>query len=676
MAACELGPGYGGVSVEQVDGPLAGPRRWWIEMVSERLRVWRYMPYGGAAAVAGLLGIGVLLGLAPVAFMAATSVVVGRMPEAARSGVSSDAMSSVVTAFLLAATVFVAQGVLSTLQATVAELMTRRVDGRLQADLIATSLSSPGIAPLEDAAALDALAEVNRWFEGRLHTPGSACAGMLALVSRYLRLISLVGAVGLAASWPAALALGGAVLVFRTGQRGGLRVFVRVYGGPVAAVLRRQDYLRHLLLGAAHAKELRIFGLTGWFTLQYASAHETSSRAVGRARRAALFLPYLGYTAVGTVAAGYVFVVLGTGAASGGISLPGFALAAQATLAALLLGGQYPEADLQTSLGMRALRAVDEFRARVSQVERATATREPAGTPAGTPASKPAGQAAGTTAGAPVGPRPSVRLESVGFSYPGSGRLQVAGLDLELPAGRATAVVGLNGAGKTTLVKLLTRLYEPDSGRITVDGRDLRDIPIARWRAQVSVVFQDFVRYEVSAADNIAFGAPYRPRDLAAVRRAADRAEILPALKALPYGLDTVLSRSYTGGAELSGGQWQRIAIARALYAVDAGARLLILDEPTAALDIRAEAEFFDSFRSLTRGVTSILISHRLSSVRRADLIAVMADGRIVERGTHPALMAAGGRYADLFELQARRFARGLDADGEIAESGAGGALR
>ena len=658
--------------MEQLGEPLGGPRRWWTETVGERLRVWRYVPYGGADAIAGLLCVGLLLGLAPVTFMAATSAVIGRMPAAVHYGVSSAAMSTLVAAFLVAAAVFVAQGVLTTVQATLAELMTRRVDGHLQADLIAISLSSTGIAPMEDSAALDALAEVNRWFEGRLYTPGSACAGMLALLSRYLRLISLVGAVGLVSSWPPAFALGVAVLVFRIGQRGGLRVFVRVYGGPVAAILRRQDYLRQLLLGAAHAKELRIFGLTGWFAQQYASAHEASTHEVNRARRAALFLPYLGYTALGTLAAGYVFVVLGTGAASGEIPLSGLAMAAQATLAALLLCGQYPEADLQTSLGMRALRAVDEFRARVSEVEKITGARETATvtTPVtgGGSDADPAAPA-DPRIGPLIGPRHSVRLESVGFRYPGSLRPQLDGLDLELPAGRCTAVVGLNGAGKTTLVKLLTRLYEPDSGRITVDGRDLSDIPVARWRAQISVVFQDFVRYEVSAADNIAFGAPHRPRDVSAVRRAAARAEILPVLEKLPSKLDTVLSRSYADGAELSGGQWQRIAIARALYAVEAGARLLILDEPTAALDVRAEAEFFDSFRSLTRGVTSVLISHRLSSVRRADRIAVMAAGRIVEHGTHTALMAAGGRYAELFDLQARRFAQGLDADGEIAEA-------
>jgi ATP-binding cassette subfamily B protein len=656
-----------GALMGQSGGPREALRSWWAETIGERLRVWSYLPYGGLGLVAALSLIGLLLGLSPVTFMVATSAVVGRMPAAVQSGVGSPAMTGVMTAFALAAAVFVAQGALSTAQSTLAELMTRRVDGRLRGELIATSLASAGVGPLEDPAALDALAEVNRWFEGRLYTPGSACAGMLALGSRYLRLTSLIVAVGLGASWLAGLTVGLGVLVFRTGQRGGLRVFVRVYGGSVAAVLRRQDHLRDLLLGARHAKELRIFGLTGWFTQQYRDAHATSTREVNRARRAALFLPYLGYTAFGLLAACSVFVVLGTGAASGRISLSGLALAAQATLAAFLLGGQYPEADLQTSLGMRALRAIDEFRSRVARVERVTAVRD--AEPAGISSQPCPASGSGKEWSVAGRPRHAVRLESVWFGYPGAATPQLSGLDLELPAGQCTALVGLNGAGKTTLVKMLTRLYEPDSGRVSVDGVDLRDIPVSQWRAQISVVFQDFVRYEMSAADNIAFGAAHRPRDPAAVRRAAARAEILPVLLGLPSGLDTILSRAYQGGAELSGGQWQRIAIARALYAVEAGARLLILDEPTSALDARAEAEFFDSFVDLTRGMTSVLISHRFSSVRRADQIAVLDAGRIVELGTHASLLAEGGRYAALFNLQAERFSRGLNADGEIAES-------
>ena len=206
-------------------------------------------------------------------------------------------------------------------------------------------------------------------------------------------------------------------------------------------------------------------------------------------------------------------------------------------------------------------------------------------------------------------------------------------LELSIPAGKSTAIVGLNGAGKTTLVKLLGRLYEPDSGRIATDGIDIRHFPIEDWHRQIGIIFQDFNRYELSAADNIGFGSIPHLGDREAIRKAARDAGILEAIERLPKGFDTPLSRQYEGGADLSGGQWQRIAIARALFALEGGASILVLDEPTAALDVRAEAAFFDNFVELTHGVTTILISHRFSSVRHADGIVVLQGGRVVEKG-------------------------------------------
>jgi ATP-binding cassette subfamily B protein len=227
--------------------------------------------------------------------------------------------------------------------------------------------------------------------------------------------------------------------------------------------------------------------------------------------------------------------------------------------------------------------------------------------------------------------------------------------------------VGLNGAGKTTIVKLLTRLYEPAAGRVLIDGDDVRSFDVADWRRQIAVIFQDFNRYELTAAENIGFGAVEMAADRERIRAAARRAGILATLERLPRGLDTPLARQYEGGAELSGGQWQRVAIARSIFAIENGASILVLDEPTAALDVRAEAAFFEKFVDVTRGMTALLISHRFSSVRHADNIVVLAGGRIVEQGSHEELVAARGRYASLFALQAERFA----GDGEWLELGA-----
>ena len=241
-------------------------------------------------------------------------------------------------------------------------------------------------------------------------------------------------------------------------------------------------------------------------------------------------------------------------------------------------------------------------------------------------------------------------FENVGFRYPDAGRWAVRHLDFQLRAGEVIALVGENGAGKTTLVKLLARLYDPDEGRILLDGRDLRDYDLDDLRANMGVIFQDFVRYHLTAGENIGVGQVDAMPDTARIRDAARRALADEVIDALPEGYGQLIGRRFKNGVDLSGGQWQKIAIARA-YMRDA--QVMILDEPTAALDARAEFEVFQRFKELSEQRTAVLISHRFSSVRMADRILVLADGRIEASGTHAELMAQGGRYAELFELQA-----------------------
>jgi ATP-binding cassette subfamily B protein len=329
----------------------------------------------------------------------------------------------------------------------------------------------------------------------------------------------------------------------------------------------------------------------------------------------------------------------------GAIDLTQLALGVQAALVAVRLGEFFPESDLQTQYGMIAYDGVQAFERGIARTSARAVQLEPRLDPAGHP-------------------RSEIRFEDVDFAYPGSERPILDRLNLTIPAGRCTAIVGLNGAGKTTIIKLLARLYEPTVGRVLVDGQDIRSFPVPDWRRQIGIIFQDFNRYELTAAENIGFGAIEMAGDRDRVRAAARRAGILSALERLPDGLDTPLARQYKGGAELSGGQWQRVAIARSIFAIENGASFLVLDEPTAALDVRAEAAFFDKFVDVTRGATALLISHRFSSVRHADNIVVLAGGRIIEQGSHEELMSADGRYAGLFRLQAERFA----ADGEWLE--------
>ena len=257
----------------------------------------------------------------------------------------------------------------------------------------------------------------------------------------------------------------------------------------------------------------------------------------------------------------------------------------------------------------------------------------------------------------PLNPRPfpvpiqdGFAFENVGFRYPGAERWALRGLTFKLYAGEILALVGENGAGKTTLVKLLARLYDPDEGRILLDGHDLREYDLFALRANIGVIFQDFVRYHFTAADNIAVGRIEARDDRARIVAAAERSLADEVVRKLPQGYDQIIGKRFRTGIDLSTGEWQKIAIARA-YMRDA--QLLILDEPTAALDARSEFEVFKRFKELSQGKTAVLISHRFSSVRMADRIVVLVDGAVEALGTHAELLEQRGRYAELFELQA-----------------------
>jgi ABC-type multidrug transport system fused ATPase/permease subunit len=267
-------------------------------------------------------------------------------------------------------------------------------------------------------------------------------------------------------------------------------------------------------------------------------------------------------------------------------------------------------------------------------------------------------------------PAREIRFLGVTFSYPG-GSPVLDGFDLTIPAGTSLAIVGQNGAGKTTLAKLLCRLYDPQSGAIEIDGVDLRQLDVASWRERLAAVFQDFIRFEWPLRDNVnpdsshGFGT-------AGARSGTDE-DVLQALEAAGAShlasLDTVLARGYDEGTDLSGGQWQRVALARALCAVRLGAGVVLLDEPTAQLDVRGESEIFERILHATRHCTTILISHRFSTVRHADRICVLEHGRVVELGTHDELMAKRGRYRTMFDLQAQRFNSAEDEEGKAYET-------
>ncbi|MEU1752576.1 ABC transporter ATP-binding protein [Micromonospora matsumotoense] len=607
------------------------------EAAAARLRIARQFPAAGPGWSAVALALSVSRGVLPVVFAIAVSTTVGRIGPVLHG---TAGQAQVWWPLAAAGAALIALQLAEAAQKAVAEQLARRVDGHMYRRLIAASLSTREITPLEDPAVLDELGEAGHELRFAFRTPGAAYAGLIALVGPYTQVVGFTVVVAVVLGPWAALAMLVVVLLFRHGQRGGLRRYARVIRA-VADLRRESRYLRGLAMGPAAAKELRIFGLTGWLTERYRQVYRRALAPVWAERRRIYLRPYLLYTAVGLVGVAAVLALSGVRAADRAIDLAGLALVLQAVMALIRLGEFYPDSDTQTQYGMNAETAVTAF-------ERAMARyAEPADTGRAAP---------------PATAAPAIDFTGVRFGYPGAARPVLDDLDLHIPAGQCTALVGTNGAGKTTLVKLLARLYSPGAGTVRADGVDIADLPARDWQRRIAVVFQDFVRYELSAAANIGFGAVEHLDDRPGVRRAAQAAGLLDTLDALPHGLDTVLSRAYEGGRDLSGGQWQRIAIARALFALYHGSTVLVLDEPTAALDVRAEAEFFARFAELTRGRTTILISHRLSSVRLADRIVLLDQGQVVEQGSHDELIAADGRYAAMFALQAERFADDADS--------------
>jgi ATP-binding cassette, subfamily B, bacterial len=604
----------------------------------------------GLVAVAAMV-LNLVIGVLPLGFVVGTSVAIGRVAGAGRV-----IWGGVLLAVGLAVATLLLQSVLSPFQAAFTELISRRVDGACARRLMRATLAEAPVGLLEEPDVLDKMGDARRGLVEYSTTPGAAVAGLIALVARYAQLAGGVVITGVVLGPVAALVITAAALVARFGERG-IQARYSLLASRSAAARRKAYYILDTGSSLAAAKEIRVLGTLPWWRERGRRDSGSYLRPLWRARRRIRLVPVTVYSLVvlaGTLA---VLVMLrdtaGRGAIHhgaihhgaihhgaihhGGLSVLGLSLALQAVLIVLRFGVYFPEADGQTLDGMRA-------RDSMLEIERAAAQRPP-----GRP--RPGGRQAGP---APVS---GIAFEKVSFSYPGSGRNVLGELDLEFPAGTSTAIVGLNGAGKTTLVKLLSGLYEPVSGRITVDGAALEELDTRSWQRRLAVIYQDYVRYELDAAANIGLGAPGHMGDTQALERAIEWAGATGVIAALPDGLATVLSSRYSGGVDLSGGQWQRIALARALFAVQAGASVLVLDEPTAQLDARAEAAFFDRFLELTRGLTTVVISHRFSTVRRAGRIAVLDGGRITERGSHEELMAAGGQYAELFELQARRFA-------------------
>ncbi|MBZ5515480.1 MAG: ABC transporter ATP-binding protein/permease [Acidobacteriia bacterium] len=392
---------------------------------------------------------------------------------------------------------------------------------------------------------------------------------------------------------------------------------------------RQLDYLRVLGASKESAKELKLFGLSPFLTGRFSKlSDEIYSQNVALARRRLLIGSLLSLLSTVGYYSAYALVIYRT--ITGEISV--------GTLT--FLAGAIAGASANIQLVFSTLSGIADQALFLTDLLAFFAVR-------------PKVQSRPDAIPAPRPIREGFEFQNVSFAYPGTSRLVLKDLNIRFEPGEKIALIGENGQGKTTLVKLLTRLYDPTAGRILLDGVDLGDYDLEDLCGQIAVIFQDFMRYEMTAAENIALGQIKDLENPQKIAAAARKSRADSVIRSLPRGYEQMLGRRFDGGVDLSGGEWQKIALARA-YLRDA--QLLILDEPTASLDARSEHEVFQRFAELTAGKMALLISHRFSTVRMADRILVLEDGKIAEQGSHYELMACGGRYSEMFELQAANY--------------------
>lgn len=555
-----------------------------------------------------------LRGALPALFAIAMGAVVGAVQDG----------DSVAGPLAAAGAIFVLLQVLTPVHTATSQSLGDRTAAHLYDRLTEASVRPPGMGHLENPDLQGDLTVARDFDLGMTGPPLNISMDFIAnsLVELVAGLASAIVLFGYA--WWAPLVLAGAWLSTHWLLRESA-VWKDRNTDEVRSALRDSDYSYRLAVDPPAAKELRVFGLAGWtlerFIARRKLLHELQYRAT-RMREKSVLLSLVIVVAANVL----VFWAIANSASNGDIGLDRAIVFAQVAVGTSMIafGGLNWALDGAAAPVAAALR-----------LERSMA---------------PAGALPGGKDSADGAPAREIRFRNVTFAYPNTATNVLDGLDLTIPAGTSLAVVGQNGAGKTTLAKLLCRLYDPQDGAIEIDGTDIRALDIGSWRSRVAAVFQDFIRFELTLRENVAPGGG--PDE--AVRRALAAAGASDLAS-----LDTILARGYAGGTDLSGGQWQRVALARALCGVELGAGLVLLDEPTAQLDVRGEAEIFDRILQATRDRTTILISHRFSTVRHADRICVLEQGRVVELGSHDELMARGGRYRTMFDMQAERFGEG-----------------
>lgn len=574
--------------------------------------------FAQAPLMAGLTAVlAVLAGAAPVGITVAIGELVGGLTSAIGRGLDTPEARECHRWIAVIVVLFFLTHLAESARTALGRALGRRVTGRL-GERMMTAVSEPAtIGHLEDPVYLGRLARARG--AGIIDMPpGEAIFGSSTKASLW---VTAIGSAVLLArlNW----ALGCIVLVIFVAIH--LRLIRNYRIAVVENVsqtdkLRRTSYLRDVPTAPGPAREVRVFGLTAFFRDAYQAQWRANMAEVWHRRREHDLFVVVVVLTTGITVAG-VFYYLGHRAALGDSTVGDLTIGGLATRALLQIL-RADEDELRIGFGSKAAAAALAFPAKETTADAAPIIEPPNAT---------------------------ISCVDLRFRYTGSESEVLHGIDLDIPAGQSVAIVGLNGAGKTTLARLLAGLDDPSDGFLSIGGTRIEDANRRSWQRQVVAVFQDFGRYQLSVRDNIAFGSLAHADDDEGLHTAAAQAGLLGFIEGLPHGWDTVI-------ADASGGEWQRIAIARAMFGLRHGARLLIMDEPAASLDARAEAQLYDTFHELTAGATTVAISHRFATVRKAQRVVVLENGRIIEDGPHEALIEAGGRYAELFSLQAKRF--------------------
>jgi ATP-binding cassette subfamily B protein len=564
----------------------------------------------------------------------ATAAVIGAVHDESGGARASGSAHVVAPLIVLAATLVVAQ-VLSAIQFPTMLVIQGRINLAHRERVANLASRSETITVLERPAVQDLIATANAepttWIE---KTPGQGATSQLQTIVRYFGLIASALVLARFSWWLVPLLMVPAFLSRLFSLRQWLNHF-RIWASGIEHH-RRYQYWAEMAFAPAEGKEIRVFGIDDWISGTGQGHGLTHMRPVWAYDYRAVRAKWIQAVLV-LCPLVFAFLAVGYQTEHGRSSLATETVVLTAAWAVFqTVGGTFDAVNFQGTIPvMRAYNRLSDALA--------VSTRGN---------DDPADDAAMFAA------TPTLTFDGVGFRYPETERDILTGLDLEIAPGELLALVGMNGAGKSTLTKLLAGLYEPTSGTIRANGRDIADIGYRLWRRELAVVFQDFVRYPLTARENVALGAE---TDEAALDDAAREAGFIDVLEGLPNGWDTPLSKERDGGVDLSGGQWQQVVLTRAIYAIKRGAKILVLAEPTAHLDVRTEFEVFERLTRLARRATVILISHRLSTVRQADRIVLLEQGRIAESGSHDELMALGGRYAAMFTIQAERFRSGCD---------------